>query len=75
MNMGQFNYLPEVRVGQKYNIEGEIFELFDIRATNVTSSKDYIIACRFRSENNFFEERLQVVIEDPVFELILKDNG
>lgn len=69
------SYLPEVRIGQKYNIEGEVFELFDIRATNVSSSTSYVISCRFKSEKNFFEERLKVVIEDPVFELVLEDNG
>ena len=63
-------YLPEVCIGDKYEIDGEVYVLFDIRATNVDSPNDFIIACRFKSEKNFFEERIQNVIGNPEFKLI-----
>lgn len=63
-------YLPEVCIGDKYEIDGEKYVLFDIRATNVYSPTYFIIACRFKSENNFFEERIQNVIGNPEYKLI-----
>lgn len=65
-------YLPEVSIGQKYRIDGEEYVLFDIRATNVDSSTDFIIACRFKSNSNFFEENIKNVIGNPEFELIVQ---
>lgn len=64
------NYLPEVCIGQFYLIEGERYVLFDIRATNIDSPHDYIIACRFKSERNFFEENIKNVIGNADYKLI-----
>lgn len=67
-------YLPEVCRGQEYLVDGKVFVLFDIRATNIDSQADFIIACRFRAKDgSFFEENIKNVIGNVDFELI--SNG
>ena len=68
------SYLPEVCIGQWYDVEGKEFVLFDIRATNVDSPTDFIIACRFKAtDGEFFEENIKRVIGNVDFKLI--SNG
>ena len=64
-------YLPEICIGQKYLIDGNIFILFDIRATNIDSPNEFVIACRFKAgDGEFFEENIKRVIDNHEFELI-----
>ena len=63
-------YLPEVRSGQSYKIDGEIYMIIGIRATNIITSEDYIIAVTFRSGTKTFDEKLENVIGNDEFKLM-----
>lgn len=63
-------YLPEVSKGQRYLIEGEVYRITSVRATNVCGPNDFIISVSFSGSNARFEERIQNVIDNPDFELL-----
>ena len=64
------SYLNEVYKGQIYEVDGEQYEIIEIRATNVTSKYDFIIAVTFKNDRTAFDTRIEKVISNPVFKLI-----
>lgn len=62
-------YLPEVQTGQQYNIDGELFKITHIRATNVLAQKDYIIAVTFKNDNKVFDTNIENVIDNDVYQI------
>lgn len=42
---------PELHTGKLFKIEGEIYELYDMRVTGIYSPVDYITSAFFRSKN------------------------
>ncbi|MBV7268390.1 hypothetical protein [Winogradskyella luteola] len=63
-------YLNEVFKGQTYTIDGEEFKITEIRATNVVSSSDYVIAVTFQNENKTFDTNIEKVIKGDDYKLI-----
>ena len=69
--------LPDIYKGQKYEIQGEIYELSGFRVTGVRSQKNFITIAFFKSynqksKNPFFEENITRVINNPIFKIIPK---
>jgi hypothetical protein len=63
---------PEIFIGHLFNIDGEIYELYDMRVTAVESPDDFITSAFFRSKdpkskNPFFEEAIKRMIGNPLF--------
>jgi len=61
-----------------YDIEGEIYELVDMRVTSVESPDDFVTTAFFKSKketskNPFFEKRIKTILLEPkVYKPILK---
>lgn len=68
------SYLNEVFKGQIYNVDGEEFEVTEIRATNVISSSDYLIAVTFKNEHTSFDTHIEKVIAGEHYELIKSER-
>lgn len=69
------SYLPEIKKGQKYRVEGVEYIVYEIKATNVLSSIDFIIAVTFYSKDYTFQENIQNVIGNPEYELLSSAIG
>lgn len=66
---------PEIYKGQRYNIEGEIYELTEFRVTAVSSPTDFITTAFFKSQNSnsenpIFEEQIKRIIGNSIFKII-----
>lgn len=68
--MSKTNYLHEISKGQTYLIDGELFKITSIRATNVISSKDYIIAVTFENSKEGFDITIDKVINNERYKLV-----
>jgi len=44
------NTYPEIQTGKLYDIEGEIYELVDMRVTSVESPDDFVTTAFFKSK-------------------------
>lgn len=69
-------YLPEILVGQKYKVnlgDGAVEEMkvIQIRAANITSSTEFIIAVTFSNDAQTFDENITNVIGSRDYELVL----
>tara|TARA_Y100001001_G_scaffold86571_1_gene84698 strand:- start:2330 stop:2803 length:474 start_codon:yes stop_codon:yes gene_type:complete len=63
---------PEIKTGQLWNVDGEVYELVDMRVTAVESPTKFLTSAFFRSkdplsDNPFFEEKVITILSDPVF--------
>ncbi len=70
-------YYHEIFTGQLYKIDGELYELYEFRITNVRSSTNFITTAFFRSRNPksanpFFEEQIKRIINNPEFKIYKK---
>ena len=67
--------MTEIFRGQKYRIEGEAYQVVEIRVTAIASCERFIVSAFFKSleqnsANPIFEENIRHVIDSPVFEPI-----
>ncbi|ASO08381.1 MULTISPECIES: hypothetical protein [Flavobacteriaceae] len=63
---------PEIQTGQLWSVNGQVYELVDMRVTAVESPTKFLTTVFFRSkdpnsENPFFEEKVKTVLSDPIF--------
>lgn len=61
---------PEIQTGKLWSVEGEIYELFDMRVTAPTSPTCFITTAFFKSlnpdsTNPFFEEKISNILAQP----------
>lgn len=64
------NRYPEIQTRKLYDIEGEVYELVDMRVTSVESPNDFVTTAFFKSKNEnskipFFEERIETILLQP----------
>ncbi len=67
---------PQIRRGQLWSVEGEVYGLIDIRITAVKSPVKFMATAFFSSKepmstNPFIEEKVSKVISDPAFRLLV----
>ena len=60
---------PEIKTGQLWNVDGEVYELVDMRVTAVESPTKFLTSAFFRSkdplsDNPFFEEKVITILSD-----------
>ena len=64
---------PEITRGQFYKVDGEFYEIIDIKVTSVESPTKFLTMLYFRSKDPdstkpFFSEQIETVLSDPAFE-------
>ncbi|MGS2763769.1 hypothetical protein [Sinomicrobium sp. M5D2P9] len=64
---------PEITRGQFFKVDGEFYEIIDIKVTSVESPTKFMTMLYFRSkdpdsEKPFFSEQVETVLSDPAFE-------
>ena len=64
---------PEITRGQFFKVDGEFYEIIDIKVTSVESPTKFKTMLYFRSKDAdskkpFFSEQIETVLSDPAFE-------
>ncbi|MBO0356240.1 hypothetical protein J0656_19640 [Muricauda ruestringensis] len=64
---------PEITRGQFFKVDGEFYEIIDIKVISVESPTKFMTMLYFRSkdtdsEKPFFSEQVETVLSDPAFE-------
>lgn len=71
---------PEIQTKSLWVIDGEVYELFDIRVTCIESPEVFVTTAFFEPKNKEsyiigFEERIEKILEQPdVFKLYINSE-